>query len=347
MVSSAPSTNGDDDFLRQTLGATAGPVSLGSLLESVQRGLLHGEPPLEFRVANEPWGTLAFRPGDVMAIAAPPGMGKSALLSQLIDDAHRLNPRAISLTVNVEMTPQIMIERKISRLSGVPLADITRRNHFRYQACDIQPAMATLVSIGDRMFFMGSPFTLEHIVEAVQQVEPNILVIDYLQRIECCMGVSDTRARMNTLMHAARNLATAGICVVLVSAVARTQSKKGGGYNANEIGMGSFRESSEIEYGSDDAFVLVEEERTAVSLDEPFPPRVLNLKHVKSRNNQRHDLRLEFDGSVQQFRLLPSRSQAAGAELAPVPPSSVRPPRRNLVTDPWLLNFPGGDEQAT
>ena len=338
MVSSAPSTNGDDDLLRQTLGATAGPVSLGSLLESVQRGLLHGEPPLEFRVANEPWGTLAFRPGDVMAIAAPPGMGKSALLSQLIDDAHRLNPRAISLMVNVEMTPQTMIERKLSRLSGVPLTDITRRSRVRYQACDFQPAMVTLESIGDRMFFMGSPYSLEHIVEAVQQVEPNILVIDYLQRIECCTGVTDMRARINTLMHAVRNLATAGICVVLVSAVARTQSKKGGGYNASEIGMGSFRESSEIEYGCDDAFVMVEEERTVVSVEGPFPPRILHLKHVKSRNNQRHDLRLEFDGSVQQFRLLPSPSEAPVAEFSPVRPSSFRSPR---TIDPWSLGFPG------
>ena len=343
MVASSPATNGDDDLSRPSRIASTGPISLGSLLGSIQHELLEGEPPLEFAVARAPWGTLAFRPGDVMAIAAPPGMGKSALISQLLDDAQRLNPLAISLTVNVEMTVQTMVERKISRLCGVPLADIARRNRVRYQASHIQPGITTLESIGDRVFFMDSPFTLERIVEAVQQVEPNILVIDYLQRIECCAGVTDTRTRLNTLMHEARQIASAGICVVLVSAVARTQSKKGGGYNASEIGMGSFRESSEIEYGCDDAFVMVEEEGTAVDPDNPFPPRILNLKHVKSRNHRRHDLRLEFDGSVQQFRLLPSRSEAAGTGFPAVPPDLARTARRNLLLDTFASNFLNGD----
>ena len=126
MVTSSPTTNGDDDLSRPSRIASTGPISLGSLLGSIQHELLEGEPPLEFAVASEPWGTLAFRPGDVMAIAAPPGMGKSALISQLLDDAQRLNPLAISLTVNVEMTVQTMIERKILETVGggcvVPMA---------------------------------------------------------------------------------------------------------------------------------------------------------------------------------------------------------------------------------
>ena len=52
----------------------------------------------------------------------------------------------------------------------------------------------------------------------------------------------DTRIRLNSIMHEARVIATAGLSVVLISAVARTPSKKGGGYNANELGFGSFRD---------------------------------------------------------------------------------------------------------
>ena len=172
MVASSPATNGDDDLSRPSRIASTGPISLGSLLGSIQHEWLEGEPPLEFAVARAPWGTLAFRPGDVMAIAAPPGMGKSALISQLLDDAQRLNPLAISLTVNVEMTVQTMVERKISRLCGVPLADIARRNRVRYQASHIQPGITTLESIGDRVFFMDSPFTLDRIVEASRAKYP-------------------------------------------------------------------------------------------------------------------------------------------------------------------------------
>jgi replicative DNA helicase len=122
-------------------------------------------------------------------------------------------------------------------------------------------------------------------------------------------------------MHEARALASADICVVLVSAVSRTTSKKGGGYNAKELGMGSFRESSEIEYGCDDCFVMYrEDEQRADSRD---GQKIVHLKHVKSRNNMQQDLRFGFDGAIQRFELLPDRDADEDAvEMGPIVPIS-------------------------
>jgi len=296
-------------------------TSVNELLNDLRHDLYHGSPPIEYAVSNEVWGTFALRPGQIIGLAAPPAIGKTSFVTQATVDALRLNAGATCLTVNVEMTPQVILERQIARLSGVPVGDILGRRMMLGRQNVINPALATLEDIGKRMFFMSRPYTIERIVEAVAEVQPRILVLDYLQRIECCTGVSDARMRLNSLMHEARALADARICVVLVSAVSRTTSKKGGGYNAKELGMGSFRESSEIEYGCDDCFVMYrEDEQRADSRD---GQKIVHLKHVKSRNNMQQDLRFGFDGAIQRFELLPERDADEDAvEIGPIVPIS-------------------------
>jgi replicative DNA helicase len=275
-------------------------VSLGTLLRELREDLYHGKPPAEFAVSDKPWGTFAYRPGDVLVIAAPPGMGKTAFVLQTIVDALRLNEEAKCLMVNVEMSPKVLIERQISRLSAVDLGDITARRDLLVRMKQIDPALATLASIEDRLFFMGSRYTMESVLDCIAAVEPAIVVLDYLQRIECCDGVADTRQRLNMLISQARGIAEAGISVVLVSAVGRTSSKKNGGYNGKELGLASFRESSEIEYGVDDAFVMVGFGGEAM----PDGRKIIELRHVKSRNHRPVSLKFEFDGAIQQFKFL-------------------------------------------
>jgi replicative DNA helicase len=279
-----------------------------SLIEGLREKVFGGLPPEEFAVAPEPWGSFAFRPGDVTVLAAPPGEGKTAFAAQATFDAMRLSSNASCLFLNVEMTPEKILERQLSRLSGVPFEQISRCEILPGQRDVLDAAFATLESIGDQMVFMGPPFSIEHVVEAVAEVQPKILVLDYLQRIECCDGVADTRVRLNTVMHESRIIANAGVSVFLISAVGRTQSKKGGGYNANELGMGSFRESSEVEYGADDAYVMVSEG----GVDKATGCRTVVMRHVKSRNHRQQDIRLEFDGSIQRFTLLPDREDDYG-----------------------------------
>lgn len=328
-------------------------TSVSSLLAELRAEMFGGEPPEEFPVANEPWGTFAFRPGDIVAIAAPPAMGKTALITQTTVDSLRLNANASCLFCNVEMAPKTILERQVSRLSGVTYEQIARRSILHGEHREIERALATLESIGDRMAFMGLPFSIEHVIEAVAEIQPRILVLDYLQRITCCDGVADNRVRLNNVMHAARSIASAGVCVVLISAVGRTQSKKGGGYNANELGMGSFRESSEVEYGADDAFVMFEDGPADVVTG----CRTVIMKHVKSRNHRQRDIRLEFDGAIQRFRLLPDRAEdQASAEQVyaeVVSPEEMRRVTGQRLTlhapidiDASFLDPDGGDEGA-
>lgn len=301
-------------------------ISLLEVVEALQHDIYHGSPPVEYQVASPPWGSLAFRPGEVMALAAPPGMGKTAFVMQALVDALRLNESVKCLIANVEMTPQRLYERQLARLSGVRLGDITRRRNLLGQRHTMDRAITTIRSIADRMHFLHGPFRINSIMEAMAyDIQPDILVIDYLQRIECCEGVVDTRNRLNSLMHNFRTFASAGVCVVLVSAVGRPSSKKDGGYNPKELGLASLRESSEIEYGCDDVFVMVPEQQN--SLRDGDGHRNVLLKHEKSRNNLQQDLRFEFDGALQAFRLLPPHENPDRERWDDGDGGECRPPR--------------------
>lgn len=311
-------------------------TSLKNVIEATHSDLYHGKPAVEYAVAEEAWGSLAFRPSEVIALGAPPGTGKTAFVMQIVTDALRLNPEVKCLVANVEMTPEKLFERQLSRLSGIPFADIVRRRHLIERQHVIEPAIATLDAISARMEFMSPPYRIERLIDAMAEVRPELLIVDYLQRIQCCEGVADTRNRVNLLMQEIRDLASLGVSIVVVSAVGRTKS--GGGYNANEIGLGSFRESSEIEYACDDAYVMFREGESDPSAGDGR--RVVGLKHVKSRNHMQKDLRFEFDGAVQRFDLLPTLEDWDESEPDVVSPESVRRPTVRPAAPPRPLGLP-------
>lgn len=308
--------------LREPRAGGSRIVSLREVGESLQDDIFNGQPPVEYAVASQAWGSLAFRPGEIIALAAPPGAGKTAFVMQTTLDALRLNAAARCLVVNVEMSHRKLYERQLARLSGIPLVEITRRENMLGRQYLLNRAIATMADVGDRMHFMTEPYRIDNIIDVmVEESRPDILVIDYLQRIECCEGVSDTRSRLNTLMQRFRTIAAAGVCVVLVCAVGRPSSKKGGGYNPRELGLASLRESSEIEYGCDDVYVMVPEGNGRPR--NGGGSRVVLLKHEKSRNNSQQDLRFEFEGAGQRFRLLPPVEEFEDRDSDPGLPSST------------------------
>lgn len=303
--------NQNTDDLNGRRPRTDRPISLREIGDSLRDDIYHGPPPVEYAVASEPWGTLAFRPGEILCLAAPPGMGKTAFIMQTTLNALRLNADVRCMIVNVEMTRRNLYERQLARLSGVPLGDITRRRDMLGRQYQLDRAIATMHSVGDRMHFMPGPFHINRITDSmVRDIRPDILVVDYLQRIECCEGMADSRSRVNSLMNTFRTIAEEGVCVVLVSAVGRPSAKRRGGYNSKELGLASLRESGEIEYGCDDVYLMAAENEDAPRRGDGR--RNVLLKHEKSRNHSQQDLRFEFDGMTQQFFLLPTLDDLNG-----------------------------------
>jgi hypothetical protein len=116
-----------------------------------------------------------------------------------------------------------------------------------------------------------------------------------------------------------RRFASAGCAVVALSAVGRSRDASGRStYAAGSMSLASFRDSGELEYGADDAYVLA-------PVDDR-DPSVVRLSHLKSRHGAQRSIDLRFDRAHQSFTLIGDADEAK-----PEPPKKRRRSRAPAV----------------
>ena len=263
------------------------------LFSSWKRELLSGKPPIRWELADDssPLSSVQAGPGRVTALGGLPGSGKTALVLQLVTDGLRLCDKLRVLVANVEMAPEVLLDRQLSRLSGIDLTIVQDRKFTPDHMERLHAGFAELETICGRLGFVKGPFTMENVARAADEHEPEILVLDYLQRFQSSAS-DDRRGGLDQSMSLIRKFADSGSCVFVVSALARQKNSKGQtGYQADSLSLASFRDSSEIEFACDDAFILTTGK----------DPNERTLMHLKARNGECRDIALEFDGAVQRF----------------------------------------------
>ena len=277
-----------------------------ALFSEWRRDLLSGEPPIRFQLADDgaALSSIQAAPGRVTAVGGAPGGGKTALLMQLCVDGLRLSDELRVLVANVEMPPAVLLSRQLARLSGIDLTIIQDRTFTDATRKQLEAGLCELETICERLNFVRGPFTMQNVAAAADESEPDILVLDYLQRFQSSAS-DDRRGGLDQCMSLIRRFADAGACVFLASALARQKDAAGRAtYRKSAMTLSAFRDSSEIEFGVDDAYIL-----TAGK-----DPSQRTLLHLKSRNGECQDIELEFDGAVQQFSAaLPTIDGAAAA----------------------------------
>ena len=129
-------------------------------------------------------------------------------------------------------------------------------------------------------------------------------MLDYIQRIAPPGEHGDRRGSVDATMNFLRQFADAGNAFLVVAAVGRTKDSKGrSSYDGDGLNLASFRESSELEFGADDAFILVPDAKS---------DNQVILRHLKARYTEANDLTLHFDRSCQRFEELDQISSTNG-----------------------------------
>lgn len=234
-----------------TPNLTTGADLFCSWFADVERG----EPPARFALPS-PFASLDVRPGRMILFGGAPGGGKTAALVQIGIDLLRLNESARLLMANVEMAPVPLVNRIVSRLSGVPLSAIADRTLTPSERDRVRTAVASLEQIGGRLAFLDAPYSLEHAAAAGTAFDANVLILDYVQRFTVGNGSKEKREELDTAVTVLRSrFCDVGAVVLLAAAVAR--QKNAGGSTYNGLNLASFRGSSELEFGCDSAYILV------------------------------------------------------------------------------------------
>jgi replicative DNA helicase len=256
--------------------------------------VLTGEPPTVYPVGTGELGGIEVGPKLVTLIGGAPGAGKTAFAMQAAVDALRLTPTLRALVCNVEMPAGVLLDRQLARLSGVDVTTIRYRRFAAEHANRLDQAMNTIESLAERLAFVRPPFDLANVAAAADAFRADLLVLDYVQRIQPPGRHGDRRGSVDATMSYLRQFSDAGVAVMVVAAVARTKDPKGRScYSGDGLNLASFRESSELEFGADDAFILVPE-------DDQDSDRV-TLRHLKARHIEPADIVLRFDRPHQSF----------------------------------------------
>jgi len=264
------------------------------LFETWRDDVLTGNPPTLWKVGTGELERIEIGPGRVTLLGGAPGAGKTALVMQWVIDGLRLNEGLRALVCNVEMSPSTLLNRQLARLSGIDLSTIQKRAFQSEHADRLDQALRTLEPVSERLTFMRPPFNLTNVAQSADAVKADLIVLDYIQRILPPGEHSDKRNAVNATMDYMRQFADAGVAVLVLAAVGRTKDNRGRtSYSGDGLNLASFRESSELEFGADDAFIVVP--------DEAQDSQRVHLRHLKARHSDPHDLDLLFDKRIQRF----------------------------------------------
>ena len=177
--------------------------------------------------------------------------------------------------------------------------------------------MTRISQVVSRLAFVKAPYTLDRIADAADDHGADLVVVDYLQRVEPPGRFNGMREKINALMSIIRQLVDAEIGILAAAALTRSRDSKGrSSYDGKHLSLASFRESSELEYGCDDAFLLYPTEDDA---DPEEPVRLMTLNHAKSRDGETKDVVLKFHRRFQKFEDAgPWNTTAKGSSPSPV-----------------------------
>lgn len=282
--------DGGDCYTEANPAAPPEEVDTPGIFDDWARAVINRERPEIFNwaPAGNPLSELRIAPGMVTVIGAEPGAGKTVLTGQIVLDALRSKGQEHlrALNGNVEMSPGVLLNRFLARVTGVAHRFIRDRNYDEDATWRIEEGIEILRPLMPRIEFMEPPFTLERLAARADSNVANIVIVDYAQRFDISAGSKDQRMQTSAVMERSRRIADQGRAVIVVSAINRA------GYQG-AAGLGSFRESSELEYGADAAYLLIcaDEDRK----------NDRTLLCVKNRHGELGKTDLKFDGDRMQF----------------------------------------------
>ena len=226
--------------------------------------------------------------GDVIVLAARPGVGKSAIVTQMIG---QMADRGKNVAYfNLEMNENQVYERFISRIAELELVRVRRANRFLNDE-EAKFAKANEKLMNYNITVSTGSKTVGEIKNIARNQKFDILVIDYLQLIKSERKFSNRASEVGEISKAIKALAMElKVPIILLSQLNRTSEHT----ENKEPEISELRESGDIEQDASIIILLWN-----LSKDSH---KAKGLKIGKNRQGELGKLGYEFDGEHMMFR---------------------------------------------
>lgn len=229
-------------------------------------------------------------PGDVTVIAARPGVGKSAIVTQIIGQMAECGKNVAYF--NLEMGESQVYERFLSRLAELELVRVRRAKQFlkdeesRFEKANERLSnYSVTISTGSKK--------LSEIKNICRNQKFDVIVIDYLQLIEPDRQNANRAVEVGYLSGGIKNLANSinpKPHVIILSQLNRSSERT----ETKEPELSELRESGNIEQDVSNAILLWNLQKDNY--------KAKGLKVAKNRMGVCGKLGYEFDGEHMMFR---------------------------------------------
>jgi replicative DNA helicase len=236
--------------------------------------------------------------GLVCTAGGPPGGGKTTWAMQVMAEALERQSDLRAVVANRETPMEVLLQREIARRSGVHSRAIRFGDCTEKQLENIKIAVEEMRPILKRVSSLDEPAELPMLRRLLNE-EPGLLILDYIQKFA---PSGEAKAGVTEVMTTARQFARGGWAVIALSATARTQTKGKSSQDSQQLNLASFRDSSEIEYQSDAAYLIVDSEPDAKATT-----RKTTIQCVKNRHGEKTHKIVNFN--MPQSRFEPATHQ--------------------------------------
>lgn len=222
--------------------------------------------------------------GDLILVAARPGVGKTAFATQIALNTSKTYCTAL---ISLEMTNEQLYDRIIAKESGIELNRIRRACNATSQEWDI--FQSANESFGEKkMVLVDDLTTVSEMYMFLKRKQAEIAVIDYAQLITPEGKYKGNRyAEVGEISHALKKMAKKlNIPIVLLTQLNRVKNE------LSEPTMAEIRESGDFEQ---DASVII------LLWNKTEDKTQKGIKVDKNRNGETGQIELQFDGKVMRF----------------------------------------------
>lgn len=238
-------------------------------------------------------------PSDLIIVAGRPGMGKTALATQIAAHAAVSGKRV--MVISLEMSREQIVTRILAQRTAVDIKDLRTGTLADRPFADVLTSAASLHDL--QLYIDDAPELTEvDICHRARKIRPDLLIIDYLTLCRAARRETRRDLEVGNISRALKALAKRlGIPVVLLSQLNRSLESR----NDKRPLPSDLRDSGAIEQDADVILLLYRDE---VYNPDSKDAGIAEIIIGKQRNGPTGRVRTRFDAHCATFRDLAQRS---------------------------------------